>query len=53
MDILKQVANDPTMSGFGAHSAREVEELQKALSISQNYGSTAPGSLSGECPPAD
>jgi hypothetical protein len=46
-DILNQVANDPRMSGFGSHSAKEVEELQKALSISQNYGSTAPNSLSG------
>lgn len=47
MDILNQVANDPSMTGFGSHSAREVEELQKALSISQNYGTTAPGSLTG------
>lgn len=46
-DILNQVANDPRMTGFGSHSAREVEELQKALSISQNYGTTAPNSLSG------
>lgn len=46
-DIIQQVANDPSMTGFGSHSAREVEELQKALSISQNYGSTAPGSLTG------
>lgn len=45
--ILNQVANDPSMTGFGSHSAREVEELQKALSISQNYGTTAPGSLTG------
>lgn len=46
-NILNQVANDPSMTGFGSHSAREVEELQKALAISQNYGTTAPGSLSG------
>ena len=46
-DILNQVANDPTVSGFGAHSAQQVEDLQKALSISQNYGTTAPGSLAG------
>ncbi len=47
MNIQEQIANDPSMLGFGSHSAREVEELNKALSISQNYGSTAPGSLSG------
>lgn len=46
-NILNQVANDPSMTGFGSHSAREVEDLQKALSISQNYGTTAPNSLSG------
>lgn len=45
-EIIDRVANDPTISGFGSHSAQEVEELNKALSISQNYGSTAPGSLS-------
>ena len=45
--VLNQVANDPTMTGFGSHSAREVEELQKALAISQNYGTTAPGNLTG------
>jgi len=45
--ILNQVADEGTMQGFGAHSAKEVEELQKALSISQNYGSTAPGDLAG------
>ncbi len=47
MDMINSVANDPSMTGFGSHSAREVEELQKALSISQNYGTTAPASLSG------
>lgn len=46
-NVLNDVANDPSMTGFGTHSAREVEELQKALSISQNYGTTAPNSLSG------
>jgi hypothetical protein len=45
--VLNQVANDPSMTGFGSHSAREVEELQKALSISQNYGTTAPNALTG------
>lgn len=46
MSIESQVANDPTVSGFGSHSAKEVEELTKALSISQNYGETAPNALS-------
>lgn len=46
-DILNSVANDPSMTGFGSHSAAQIEQLQKALSISQNYGTTAPGSLSG------
>lgn len=46
-NILNQVANDPSMTGFGSHSAREVEELQKALSISQDYGSNAPRDLTG------
>lgn len=44
-NVIENVANDPTMTGFGAHSAKEVEELNKALSISQNYGTTAPNSL--------
>lgn len=44
-NIIDQVANDPTVSGFGSHSAKEVEELNKALSISQNYGTTAPNAL--------
>lgn len=47
MDMINSVANDPSMTGFGSHSAREVEELQKALSIAQNYGTTAPSSLTG------
>ena len=47
MNTLDQVANDPSMTGFGAHSATEVEALQKALAISQNYGTTAPDQLTG------
>lgn len=47
MESIANIANDPTINGFGAHSAQEVEALQKALSISQNYGTTAPDSLSG------
>ena len=47
MNIIDQVANDPSVTGFGAHSASQVEALQKALSISQNYGTTAPRDLTG------
>lgn len=35
------------LTGFGYHTAKEVEELQKALSIGSEYSSTVPGSLSG------
>lgn len=44
-NVIDRVANDPTVTGFGSHSAKEVEELNKALSISQNYGTTAPNAL--------
>lgn len=47
MNVIDQVANDPSVTGFGAHSAQQVEALQKALSISQNYGTTAPNALTG------
>lgn len=47
MSIETQVANDGSMTGFGSHNAQQIEALQKALSISQNYGTTAPGSLAG------
>lgn len=47
-DLINGVSVDPSVvSGFGTHSTKEVEDLQKALSISQNYGTTAPGSLTG------
>jgi hypothetical protein len=45
--ILNQVANDPSITGFGSMDAAKVDALQKALSIAQNYGTTAPGSLTG------
>lgn len=45
--IIDQVANDGSVTGFGAMDAAKVDALQKALSISQNYGTTAPGSLAG------
>jgi len=46
-NALDSVSNEPSMTGFGSHSASEVEALQKALSISQNYGTSAPNSLAG------
>lgn len=46
-NIIDQVANDGSMTGFGSHSAQQMEALQKALAISQNYGTTAPASLAG------
>lgn len=36
-----------SLTGFGSHSAQEVEELQKALSVGSDYATTVPGSLSG------
>lgn len=35
------------LSGFGAHSAAEVNELQKALSIGSEYATQTPGTLTG------
>lgn len=35
------------LNGFGAHTAAEVEDLQKALSVGSEYSSSTPGSLSG------
>lgn len=46
-NIIQQVANDGSVTGFGSMDAAKVDALQKALSIAQNYGTTAPGSLSG------
>jgi len=45
--IIEQVANDPSVTGFGSMDAAKVDALQKALSISQNYGTTAPNALQG------
>lgn len=45
--IIDQVANDGSISGFGSMDAGKVDALQKALSLSQNYGTTAPGQLQG------
>lgn len=46
-NVIDTIANDASISGFGSHSAAQVEQLQKALSISQNYGTTAPNALQG------
>lgn len=35
------------ITGFGAHSAQEVEQLQKALAIGAEYATTTPGNLTG------
>lgn len=43
---LNQMASD-SLTGFGAHTAREVEELQKALTIGSQYATQTPGQLSG------
>lgn len=47
MSIEIREANNPAMTGFGQHSMQQIAELQKALTLSQNYGTTAPGSLTG------
>lgn len=39
------LANDPSLTGFGSHTMQEVEELQKALSIGGEYATTTPGNL--------
>jgi len=36
-----------SLTGFGAHSAQEVEDLQKALSIGDEYATQTPGQFSG------
>lgn len=35
------------LNGFGAHTAQEVTELQKALSVGSEYATTTPGNLTG------
>jgi len=36
-----------TLTGFGNHTAQEVEELQKALSIGDEYATQTPGQFTG------
>lgn len=38
-------AENQVLTGFGAHTAQEVNELQKALSIGSEYANTLPGNL--------
>ena len=40
-----EVAASSAMTGFGTMNSAQVDALQKALSISQNYGTTAPNAL--------
>jgi hypothetical protein len=43
---MSNVTNE--LTGFGQHTAEEVQEIQKALSIGSNtYGNTLPGSMTG------
>jgi len=42
-----QINENNALTGFGAHGAQEVNELQKALSLSSEYASTLPGSMTG------
>lgn len=44
---MDQNSENQSITGFGGHTAAEVEELQKALSIGGEYATTAPGSLAG------
>jgi hypothetical protein len=44
MSIESQVA-DSALTGFGAHTSQQVEQLQKALSIGSEYATTTPGNL--------
>lgn len=46
-NVIDQMAGDPSLTGFGGHSQAQVDALQKALAISQNYGTTAPTNLAG------
>jgi len=39
--------NNQTLTGFGSHTAQEVEELQKALSVGDEYATQTPGQLTG------
>lgn len=43
----QEIAGDPgNITGFGVHDAKEVDEIQKALSIGDEYATTLPGDLS-------
>lgn len=42
-----ETISQQSLTGFGSHTAQEVEDLQKALSVGGAYATSAPGSLSG------
>lgn len=42
-----EINQNAAMTGFGAHTVGEVEELQKALSLGSEYATQTPGTLSG------
>ena len=42
-----QNIENQALTGFGAHTSAEVNELQKALSIGSQYATSTPGNLSG------
>lgn len=39
--------DNTALTGFGAHTAQEVNELQKALSVGSEYATQTPGTLTG------
>lgn len=39
--------DNTALTGFGAHTAQEVNELQKALSVGSEYATQTPGNLTG------
>lgn len=47
MEKNMEINQNAAMTGFGAHTVGEVEELQKALSIGSEYATSLPGDLSG------
>lgn len=42
-----EINQNSAMTGFGAHTVAEVEELHKALSLGSEYATQTPGTLSG------
>jgi len=44
---MEEQMMNQNLAGFGSHTMAEVEQLQKALSIGDQYATTTPGGLSG------